>query len=411
MCHEDPRLFRRRRKDGSLSPVWYGWFYDATGKQICKSTKRTDRRAATRVRAGWERDAAEPGRAAARDAVLLDAIELLLQARKEQVSAGRKSEATFGFYREKTGHWLRVLGEGFPLAQLSATDVDRYITYRRSEWSVPPREPVLGPEGNVLRPARAGRHVTDHTIAKEIVALRAALKPAKRRGIWKGDPAEVLPVGFAPDYKPRERFLTCDELEALLGELLEDAAARVAFTVATSAEAAATERAMREDVSPDRRFVQVRGSKRATRWLKVPIVASWQRDLLDFALEHAQGRDGWLFLPRTKFGQTLARACDRAEIARCTPNDLRRTYSTWLRADGVPNELSAPTMGHKDTRMLDRVYARLPPELLRLRLLHALGRCSAGAVNTTDGGAQNGRAGQSGDEVTAGEVAPRRTSI
>jgi len=58
-------------------------------------------------------------------------------------------------------------------------------------------------------------------------------------------------------------------------------------------------------------------------------------------------------------GQTLERACARAGIPRCTPNDLRRTYSTWLRADGVPNELSAPTMGHKDTRMLDRVYARL----------------------------------------------------
>jgi len=133
MHHEDPRLFRRRRKDGTLSPVWYGWFYDASGNQVCRSTRRTDRRAAARVRAGWERDAAEPGHAAARDAVLLDAIELLLQARKEQVSAGRKSEATFGFYREKTGHWLRILGEDFPLAQLSATDVDRYITHRRSE--------------------------------------------------------------------------------------------------------------------------------------------------------------------------------------------------------------------------------------------------------------------------------------
>ena len=29
-------------------------------------------------------------------------------------------------------------------------------------------------------------------------------------------------------------------------------------------------------------------------------------------------------------------------------------------------------MGNKDTRMLDRVYARLPPELLRVRLLAAL---------------------------------------
>jgi len=92
-------------------------------------------------------DAAEPGHAAARDAVLLDAIELLLQARKEQVSAGRKSEATFGFYREKAGHWLRLLGEDFALAQLSATDVDRYITHRRSEWSVPPRDLLLDSEG------------------------------------------------------------------------------------------------------------------------------------------------------------------------------------------------------------------------------------------------------------------------
>ena len=391
--------------------MWYGWFYDATGKQVCRSTKRTDRRAAARVRAGWERDAAEPGHAAARDAVLLDAIELLLQARKEQVSAGRKSEATFGFYREKAGHWLRLLGEDFPLAQLSATDVDRYITHRRSEWSVPPCDLLLDSEGNALQPARAGRHVTDHTIAKELVAVRAALKLAKRRGIWKGDLAEVLPVGFAPEYKPRNRFLTYDELEALLGELLEDAAARVAFTIATSAEAAATERALREDVSPDRLFVQVRGSKRATRWRKVPIVATWQRELLDFALEHAQGRDERLFLPPTKFGQTLERACARAGIPRCTPNDLRRTYSTWLRADGVPNELSAPTMGHKDTRMLDRVYARLPPELLRLRLLAALGRCSAGAVNTSGEGAQNGRIGQQVDDVTAGKLAPHWTPI
>ena len=101
----------------------------------------------------------------------------------------------------------------------------------------------------------------------------------------------------------------------------------------------------------------------------------------------------------------------RAGIPRCTPNDLRRTYSTWLRADGVPNELSAPTMFHKDTRMLDRVYARLPPDLLRVRLLAALGRCSAGAVNTSGTGAQNGRTGHEVDDVSAGKLAPRRTPI
>ena len=64
-------------------------------------------------------------RAVARDAVLLDAIELSLHARKEQVFAGRKS-GDVRVLSGETGHWLRVLGEDFQLAQLSATDVDRH---------------------------------------------------------------------------------------------------------------------------------------------------------------------------------------------------------------------------------------------------------------------------------------------
>ena len=47
------------------------------------------------------------------------------------------------------------------------------------------------------------------------------------------------------------------------------------------------------------------------------------------------------------------------------------------------------------------------PTLLRLRLLAALGRCSAGAVNTSGAGAQNGRTRQPVDDVSAGKLAPR----
>jgi hypothetical protein len=98
-----------------------------------------------------------------------------------------------------------------------------------------------------------------------------------------------------------------------------------------------------------------------------------------------------------------------------TPNDLRRTYSTWMKACGVPNELSAPTIGHKDTRMLDRVYARLPPALLRERLLQALGidegSCSAGAVDASGQAGQNGRSGRTVEPVTPGKVAPHSSLI
>jgi hypothetical protein len=57
--------------------------------------------------------------------------------------------------------------------------VDQYISGRRSEA------------------------VTDHTIAKELVPLRASLKLAKRAGLWFGDLEALFPAGFAPDYRPR----------------------------------------------------------------------------------------------------------------------------------------------------------------------------------------------------------------
>ena len=48
-------------------------------------------------------------------------------------------------------------------------------------------------------------------------------------------------------------------------------------------------------------------------------------------------------------------AARRAGIDYCTPNDLRRTYSTWMRAAGAHLDTIAPTMGHADTRMLQRM--------------------------------------------------------
>jgi hypothetical protein len=114
-------------------------------------------------------------------------------------------------------------------------------------------------------PARTGRRVSDHTISKEVVALRAALKLARRAGLFEGDPGAICPHGFAPEYEPRERFLTRVELCMLLASQTKDHAAQIAFMVATSAEWGAVTRARREDVASDLAFVRVRGSKRKTR--------------------------------------------------------------------------------------------------------------------------------------------------
>lgn len=320
------RLIKRGR-------VWYCYIYE-DGVRVQKSTQCHDRQAAEIAARRLEREAADPEHAATDKATLADALQLLIDAREEQAAVGRRSYATAKMYRAKAGHFVRVLDANhFPLKRLHGGHVDGYITQRRAEGA------------------------SENTIHKEIVTLRASLKLALRRRIWNGDPAAVCPVAFAPEYKPRRRWLPKDELQLLLRELLPDRAARVAFIVATSACWSESDRVLRADVRGN--VVLIRGTKRATRFREVPIVTAEQKELLRYALAHAGGQDGALFRPWGNVRHDLQAACARAGIEPCSPNDLRRTCAKWLRVAGVPIELLAPVMGHADTKMVELVYGRL----------------------------------------------------
>src|SRR5262249_23528219 len=156
-------------------------------------------------------------------------------------------------------------------------------------------------------------------------------------------------------------------------QLTADRAARVAFIVATSACWRETELALRDDVAADHSTALIRGTKRTTRFRTVPVVSPAARSLLAYALEHASGKEGFLFQPWGTARRALHQACERAGIPKCSPNDLRRPCATWLRAAGAPPDLIAPVMGHADTRMVERVYGRLSPEALAKRLAAAMG--------------------------------------
>jgi integrase len=376
------RLFKRGR-------IWYAQVYES-GRRVQVSTHCHDRRAAEIRARQLERDAADPAHAAAARATLTDALQLLLAQRHEQAKAGRRSLETVRFYETKAGHLVRLLETAedgsyapFLLAGLQARHVDGFISQRRAE------------------------EAHEATIAKELVTLRAALKLAVRAGLWLGNPAAVLPIGFAPEYRPRERFLTTEELAKLVGALLPDQAARVAFIVATSACWGESCRAQRADVAQDLSTVHIRGTKRSTRLRTVPIVGESARSLLEYALAHAQGAEGLLFKPWSNVRRDLHAASDAVKIQHCSPNDLRRTCATWLRAAGASPELIAPVMGHADTRMVERVYGRLPLEDLRRRLAQAMGvDCSAGATDAAENDGSGARTGPAG--LGAG-VAPTET--
>jgi integrase len=152
---------------------------------------------------------------------------------------------------------------------------------------------------------------------------------------------------------------------------------------------------LREDVDQETGRVLLRGTKRPTRWRTVPIVTSWQKSLLAYAVKFAEGVDGnRLFGSWSNIRRDLAAACKAAEIAPCSPNDLRRPHSHWLRAEGVPLELVAPMMGHSSTRMVQTVYGKLSADELAARLrgvIPGAPDCIAGASDRKDPGGLPGR--------------------
>lgn len=360
------RIFRR-------GDVWHAWWYTPEGRREQRSTRCHDKRAAEEVARRWERDAADPAHAAARDATLTGALSLLLEDRKRRAAAGLGSLETLEYYRQKAGHWVRVLehdasGAYVPLrlTSLSASLVDEYLHQRRSESA------------------------TEHTLHKELVTLRASLKLAKRRGQYLGDLGAVLPIGHSPAYVPRTRWLAPDELQRVLAQLDAGRAACVAFIVATGARWGEAVTARRADVAADHAEVLLRGTKTKAARRVVPIPSRAARELLAYALEHADGADyaaahadteadpGLLFAPWGNVIRDLKAACKRAQIPTASPNDLRRTCATWLRASGATPDLIGTFLGHTTSVMAERVYAQLSPSQLGERIRVSLGESAGG---------------------------------
>jgi integrase len=257
---------------------------------------------------------------------------------------------------------VRVLGGETALARVTAREIDRFIDVRLQEGA-----------------AR-------NTVKKELTTLRGMLKVAKRRGEFPSDIGAVMPDGFESGYRPRERFLTGPEAQQLLGELTPDRAARVAFILATGARWGETDRARRQDVQMDAGRVLLRGTKTDLAARTVPVVGAGH-DLLEHTRRHAEGVDGLLFRPWGNARRDLQQACERAGIASVSPNDLRRTFGSWLRQHGVAPHFIGVAMGHADSRMVERVYGRMPEENLRAVLTEHVEDCSGYVATTVAKGA------------------------
>jgi integrase len=337
---------RFRKRDG----IWKVRL-TINGERFERSTGCADRKAAELAAREIERDLADPqreGRRRREATTLQDVIDLAAARYKADAAKGRRSEATADFYGVRWGQVLRVLGPTTPAASVDVAMVTRYVQARRDQ------------------------EMSDHTILKDVTALRVALRIARDAGLWEGSLDALVPSDLSTDYEPRTRALTIVEVQKLIRHLTPKRAAWVALMVGAGAEYAAACGAQRGDYRKADGLVRVRGTKTGDRDREVPVVLPEARALIELAFSLGGGKAPALLAPWGKIWRDLQAACVRAGIDPCSAHDLRRTFAHWHLAAGLSFEDVARAMGHASTTMLYRVYGKLKPADLRARMLAGL---------------------------------------
>lgn len=207
--------------------------------------------------------------------------------------------------------------------------------------------------------------VAPATILREGATLRAALKWAEREKWIDRAPYVELP-GKTP---PRERFLSRDEVDALLRSArVPHVRLFILLAVQTAARSGAILDLTWDRVDFDRRLINFCLAGRAeTKKRRAivpindvligPLQEARQVAISDYVVEYAGTKI-------KSIRHAFDRAVERAGIAHCTRHDLRRTAASWLAMAGVSIDEIARYLGDT-SEMVQRVYARFNPQYLR----------------------------------------------
>lgn len=198
------------------------------------------------------------------------------------------------------------------------------------------------------------------TIRKELSTLRAALR-------WYDPQTKaVLELPSAPP--PRERWLSPDEARALITAC---GSPHVRLFVVLALTTAARKEAILdlpwERVDFERGIIRLgdgigRRKGRATvplHDLARPYLMEARRAALtDSVIEHDGRAVG-------SIRKGFERAVARAGLRDVTPHVLRHSAAVWMAEAGTPMTEIAAYLGHSDSRITERVYARFSPDYLR----------------------------------------------
>jgi integrase len=345
------RLYQRHK-----GGTYYGDYYTPEGKRVQRSLRTTNKTVAKERLRQAELDATPQARG--RKQRLSEAIDYMITTMHD------KAPGTIEMYQQKGRRIAHTLGDPF-VGDITHDMIAGYIAKRLNKEDA---------EHGQAKP---------HTVQKELITIRRALKTSHRRELLPFPPS--FPE-FSAKYKPKETWLEPNEFELMLAQLgrprkqenkysaarrskrkqkrkptyelatTEERALWASIAALGGASKSEVESLDWADVNLDIKRMKLRGTKRETRERWVPIAPALEQRL------RAAGpkASGPVVKPWTSVRHCLHRACARAGLKkRVSPNDLRRTFASWLAQSGVPLLTIAHLMGHSSTRMLEKVYGKL----------------------------------------------------
>jgi integrase len=330
------RIYQRRP-----GGTWHGYWTDIRGRQHRQSLRTRDQQVARAQLRKLELGSADPATHSGH--TLRQAIDDMLA-----VVAVERAGATHGAYAQKARHLVRLLDGDSLICDLSRDNLLRYIATRQSETA------------------------SNGTIHKELVVLRRALAEAQTRKKWEGAIGAVVPK-VRVVYRPKETWLDHRQAERLLDKIAVRRRLWVMLAMYGGLSLGEVERLRWEHVNLSKHSMRVPGTKRASRWRVIQITP-----MLADVLRAAMPRKaiGLVVSRWRNVRRDLAVACELAKVPRVTPNDLRRTFASWLKNNGEDSAVVARLLGHTSTKMVDLVYGRLSEATLAA----AVNRLSAPAA-------------------------------
>ena len=207
-----------------------------------------------------------------------------------------------------------------------------------------------------------GRPLSDGTIIKEVVTLRAALRWAvNERWIMRAPKIEAPP---APP--PKERWLTHAEARRLL-DATETPHVRLFIQLGlyTGARTSAILELLWDQVDFQRNVISYGAGAGNKRRSIVPIIPELRSVLWEAATTRT--RDCVIEFrgaPVASIRHAFRERAAAAGLKDLTPHTLRHTCATWMVMKGVPFEMVAKFLGNS-VEMIERVYGHHSPDWLK----------------------------------------------